>query len=153
MSRIFYFGLINMKITEIRLATRLKPLSRPLFICKVAAGFPSPAEDYIDKRLDLNNYLIKHAAATFFLRVSGDSMIGAGIFSNDILIVDRSITAKSGKIVIAIVNGEMTVKRIIFNSKQTTLYSENDEYPNINITDDTDFEIWGVVTYVIHKAE
>lgn len=86
----------------------------PLFMSSVEAGFPSPAEDYIEGRLDLNKHLIKHPAATFFVRVSGNSMINAGIYPGDILIVDRSLEAADKKIVIAVVDGELTVKRLIF---------------------------------------
>ena len=122
----------------------------PLFISKVRAGFPSPADDYLDKRLDLNEYLIKHPAATFFVRVKGESMIKAGIHSGDILIVDRSIDPKDKKIVVAVVNGEFTVKRVCKRQDKLYLCSENDDYEPIEINEDMDFEIWGVVLHVIH---
>jgi DNA polymerase V len=122
----------------------------PLFACPVSAGFPSPAEDYLEGQLDLNQHLVKHPAATFFVRVSGDSMIGAGIHSRDILIVDRSLEATNNKVVIAIVNGELAVKRLRIENEKIYLVSENDNYPLLLITEAMDFEIWGVVTNVIH---
>lgn len=125
----------------------------PLFASKVAAGFASPADDYIETSLDLNQYLIKHPAATFFLRVEGNSMLGAGIHDGDTLVVDRSLEACSGKVVIAAVNGELTVKRLHIGQQQrVTLLAENPDYPNIPIRDGMDFVIWGVVTNVIHPV-
>jgi len=123
----------------------------PLFTSGVSAGFPSPAEDHIDQRLDLNNLLIQHPAATFFVRVSGESMKDAGINHGDILVVDRSLEATSGRIVIAIVNGELTVKRFIQDSVSCQLVAANPDYPPVAITDETDFRVWGVVTSVIHQ--
>ncbi len=124
---------------------------RPLFTCGVSAGFPSPAEDHIDRKLDLNELLIPHPTATFFVRVVGDSMTDAGINHGDILVVDRSIEATSGKIIIAIVNGELTVKRLERNHTSCRLVAENSTYPSVEITEDTDFNVWGVVTSVIHQ--
>ena len=123
----------------------------PLFSCGVSAGFPSPADDYIDRRLDLNELLIKHPAATFFVRVAGDSMIGAGINDDDILIVDRSVEPGHGKIVIVAVDGELTVKRLFRDGQVCRLVSENPDYPSLDITDDMSLEVWGVVTSVIHQ--
>lgn len=124
----------------------------PLFQHAVSAGFPSPAEDECQEKLDLNELLIRHPSATFFLRVSGNSMIDAGIHHNDILIVDRSIEPKHGKIVIASLNGELTVKRLIHDGGKVWLYAENREYDPIDITEEIDFRIWGVVTAVIHSV-
>lgn len=124
----------------------------PLFAVPVKAGFPSPADDFIESHLDLNEYLIHHPAATFFVRVDGDSMINAGIHKNDILIVDRALEPANGKIVVAIVNGEFTVKRLVLQSGKTTLKAENPLYPSIQIHPESDFRIWGIVTYVIHKC-
>lgn len=121
----------------------------PFFGHTISAGFPSPAGDEMEA-LDLNDLLIKHPAATFFLRVSGTSMIKVGIHPNDILIVDRSLTASNGKIVIASVDGELTVKRLRSETHRTQLIAENDAYPPIEITGEMDFRIWGVVTNVIH---
>ncbi|MBV9389942.1 MAG: translesion error-prone DNA polymerase V autoproteolytic subunit [Chroococcidiopsidaceae cyanobacterium CP_BM_ER_R8_30] len=122
-----------------------------LYMTPVAAGFPSPAEDYIEGQLDLNQYLIKHPAATFFVRVAGDSMVGAGIHSSDILIVDRVLEPKHGSIVIAVINGELTVKRLHLKDERILLLAENDDYHPLEINEYTDFEIWGVVTNVIHS--
>ena len=124
----------------------------PLFDTTIAAGFPSPAEDSIDKKLDLNEFLIKHPAATFFVKVEGESMIDAGIHSGDILIVDRAIEARNNKIVIAVLNGELTVKRIRKRKDSLFLIAENPEFPPIEITPEMNFEVWGVVTNVIHPV-
>ena len=122
----------------------------PLFESRVPAGFPSPAADYEEDRLDLNRYLIKHPAATFFVRAVGDSMIGAGIHCGDLLIVDRSLEPKDKSVVIAVIDGELTVKRIRIEKKKITLEPENKSYSIRRITEDTDFQVWGVVTNVIH---
>jgi DNA polymerase V len=122
----------------------------PLFTGKVAAGFPSPADDYIEKTLDLNELLIKKPAATFFARAQGESMLGAGIHPNDILVVDRSIDPVSGHIVICALNGELTVKRLAKDDERWQLKAENPAYPDIVIHDDLELVIWGVVTNVIH---
>jgi DNA polymerase V len=124
----------------------------PLFATKVAAGFPSPADDHIEASLDLNQHLVKHPAATFFVRVEGESMLGAGIYPNDILVVDRSLKPANGKVVIAVVNGELTVKRLKVGKGTLTLLAENIQYPSIEITEDMNFSIWGVVTNVIHAV-
>ncbi len=124
---------------------------RPLFLSNVSAGFPSPADDYIDRQLDLNEYLIANPAATFFVRVAGDSMIDAGINNNDILIVDRSVEPISGKIVIAVINGELTVKRLFKSAAACFLIAENSNYPDIEIDKNMDLEIWGVATCAIHS--
>ena len=116
----------------------------------VSAGFPSPADSYIEGKLDLNELLIKKPAATFFVRVSGDSMVGAGIFSDDLLIVDRSIDPIDKKVVIAVVDGEMTVKRIRIRGDKISLTPENDNYSPIELEEASEVEIWGVVTHVIH---
>lgn len=122
----------------------------PLFLNTVKAGFPSPADDYIESKIDFNDYLIKHPAATFCVRVSGDSMINASINNGDILIVDRSITPSSNKIIVAIVNGEFTIKRFVKLYGRLFLLPDNPAYKPIEILPEIDFEIWGVVTHVIH---
>jgi len=122
----------------------------PLYSSKVSAGFPSPADDNLEKTLDLNSYLIKRPAATFFVRVNGDSMINAGINDNDILVVDRSIKPSHGKIIIAVLDGQMTVKRLYKSSGKIMLMPENDLYKPIEIQDRMNMEIWGVVTSSVH---
>ena len=138
-------------IKEIFPAASGPPLPRPLFLSGVSAGFPSPADDYLDRKLDLNEHLVKNPAATFFVRVAGDSMLGAGINDNDILVVDRSLEPCSGSIVIAVVNGELTVKRLIRNKTSCRLAAENTAYPDLDIDEETPLEIWGVATYAIHS--
>ena len=133
-------------ITDNELTTK----TTPMFTEQVAAGFPSPADDYLEGNLDLNKYLIQHPIATYFVRVTGDSMIGAGIHSGDILIVDRSLEPVNRRVVIAIVDGELTVKRLIRKNGTVMLMPENDAYKPIVIKDETDLEVWGVVTSVIH---
>lgn len=122
----------------------------PIFLCPVAAGWPSPAEDYIEDTLDLHKYVVRNEPATFFLHASGDSMIGAGIHDGDILVVDRSITAVPGKVVIAAVDGELTVKRLVKKRNRLLLMPENPNYTPIDITRHEDTCIWGVVTHVLH---
>jgi len=123
---------------------------QPIFIATVPAGFPSPAADYEEGKLDLNRHLIRNPAATFFVRVTGDSMLKAGIHSGDLLVVDRSIEPRDKSVVIAIVNGELTVKRIRIRRNKVTLVAENDAYRSQEIDDKMEFEVWGVVTNVIH---
>ncbi len=122
-----------------------------LFMSSVSAGFPSPADDYIDQQLDLHRYLVNNAAATFFLRAQGESMLGAGIHDGDLLIVDRSLEAAHNRIVIAAVDGELTVKRLVRRQGQVLLMPENADYKEIDITEREHVHIWGVVSYVIHK--
>lgn len=123
----------------------------PFYTHAISAGFPSPADDDMGETLDLNELLIKHPSATFFLKVSGTSMINAGIHDGDILIVDRSIEPSDGKIVIASVNGELTVKRLSAKGKKFKLVAENEMYAPIDITEDMELRFWGVVTNVIHS--
>jgi len=123
---------------------------QPIFIATVPAGFPSPAADYEEGKLDLNRHLIRNPAATFFVRVTGDSMLKAGIHSGDLLVVDRSIEPRDKSVVIAAVNGELTVKRIRMRRNKVTLVAENDAYRSQEIDEKMEFEVWGVVTNVIH---
>lgn len=118
----------------------------------VSAGFPSVVYDEGDEALDLNKLLIKQPAATFFVRVAGDSMTGAGIHSGDLLVVDRSISPEDGKIVIAVVNGEFTVKRLKISSGKVFLIAENKAYKPLAIGSQEEFQVWGTVTYVIRKV-
>ncbi len=140
------------KVIEIFKADTALQRQLPLYLSRIKAGFPSPAEDYLDKKLDLNEHLIKHPASTFFVKVKGDSMTGAGITSGDILIVDRSLEPKDKSIVVAVVNGDFTVKRICKDSQRLFLVAENPKYPLIEIKDGMDFEVWGVVVHVIHSV-
>lgn len=124
----------------------------PMFTEAVAAGFPSPATDYCESRLDLNELCVKHPAATYFVRAQGDSMIEAGIFPGDVLVVDRSLIAKHGDIVIAALNGELTVKKL--EAKPTLrLVSMNSNYSAVEIPEETDIEIFGVATTVVHSLK
>ena len=129
---------------------QLSKASSPLYLSKVAAGFPSPADNYVERRLDLNEHLIKHKEATFFVRVNGDSMTGAGIFDNDLLVVDRAINPEVGRIVVASINGELTVKRLMRNEGKMWLVAENSAYAPIEMKEGMEFVIWGVVTSAVH---
>ena len=124
----------------------------PVFLDKVSAGFPSPATDYMENKLDLNEYLIKHPAATFIVRTSGSSMTSASICSGDLLIVDRSIVPKNNNIVIASIFGDLTVKKLKKKEKSLFLVSSNDDYPSIEVKEEMECFIWGVVTYIIHET-
>lgn len=121
----------------------------PLYLSPVRAGFPSPADDYIEKKLDLNEYLIKHPAASFYCRVSGSSMEGVGIFDGDLLIVDRAVEPRHGSIVIAVVDGELTCK--ILDSRNRRLLSSNDSFKPIELKDESSIEIEGVVIHSIRS--
>lgn len=120
-------------------------VSLPLYASRPAAGFPAPGDDMVEKALDLNDLLITHPAATFFVRAEGDSMEGAGIFSGDILVVDKAVTAQSGSIVVAAVYGELVVKRYMVKSGNDLLVSENAAYAPIAVADAEDVFVWGVV--------
>nr|CRH05604.1 putative LexA repressor [Candidatus Magnetococcus massalia] len=126
------------------------PYPIPMAGSQVAAGFPSPADDFVEGQLDLNQFLVKHPAATFFVRVSGDSMRDAGIHPGDILVVDRALEAEDGRIVIAVLNGELTVKRLKKRDGQVYLMPENPHYPPIEISEEAEMVIWGIVTSVVH---
>ncbi|HOA28849.1 MAG: translesion error-prone DNA polymerase V autoproteolytic subunit [Candidatus Cloacimonetes bacterium] len=128
----------------------VQKLKRPLLGTNVPAGFPSPAQDYIEGLLDLNEHLIRHPSATFFMRADGYSMKNAGIIPGDLLIVDRALEATSNNIIVAIVDGEFTLKRLKIEQGNYFLIPENEEFDPIPIDEDVDFVIWGVVTYVIH---
>tara|TARA_B100002051_G_scaffold118929_1_gene113324 strand:+ start:845 stop:1273 length:429 start_codon:yes stop_codon:yes gene_type:complete len=117
----------------------------------IPAGFPSPAEDHIDIPLDLNEHLIRHPAATFYVYAKGNSMQNSGIYDGDLLIVDRAVEPKLKNIVIAVIDGEFTVKRISKIKNKIYLLPDNKEYQPIEIKDSSNFQIWGVVIYTIHK--
>lgn len=124
----------------------------PLFGTAVRAGLPTFADDHVEARLDLHTHLVPHPQTTFFVRVQGDSMINAGIHEGDLLVVDRSMPAKENTIIIAALDGELTVKRLRYHNGQPHLIPENDRYGVIAVTSENDFHIWGVVTSVIHKV-
>ena len=125
--------------------------ARPLFMTSVSAGFPSPAESYIEGHLDLNRYLIKHPVATFYVKVSGDSMAGAGIEPGSILVVDRAVEADDGDIVIARIGDELCVKRLRVRGGRIWLMPENEKYQPIEVIESMDFEVWGRVMHAIRS--
>lgn len=126
-------------------------LSRPIYAARVSAGFPSPADDYLEGRLDLNRHLIRHPIATYYVRVVGDSMIGESIYDGDLLVVDRAEEAGDGDIVVARIEGEFCVKRLHLNGRGVRLCSANPKFPDIEITAETDWEVWGRVIYSIRR--
>lgn len=123
----------------------------PLYGHKVEAGFPSPADDYIEGRLSLDEHLIQHRDATFFVRAKGNSMVGAGIYDGDLLVVDRSLTPSSGDIVIAVLDAELTVKRLIKRDGMVILKPENPEFKEIVLKDGQELQVWGIVTSTTKK--
>lgn len=136
-------------IGQIRKPCTESPIRLPLFSSRVSAGFPSPADDLLESHLDLNRYLISQPAATFFMRFEGEAMLESGLQQGDLLIVDRSIEVTEQKIVVASVNGDLVIRRVSRNRRRLQLLSENPNCQLISITEDTEFQIWGVVTYVI----
>lgn len=118
----------------------------------IHAGFPSPATDYMTQAIDLNKELVKHPAATFYGRVVGDSMIDAGVDEGDILVIDRSLTAKDGDMAVCFVDGEFTLKYLRMKDNELTLVPANPNYPQIHISEGVEFRMWGVVTYIIKKV-
>ena len=123
----------------------------PLLNDSVSAGFPSPADDYTEENIDLNEHLISNPFSTFFLRVKGESMINAGIKDKDLIIVDKSLIAKPGDIVIAMIDGEFTIKRLSIKNDELYLKAENNNYPDFRFKNHIDVQIWGVVIYSIHS--
>ena len=123
----------------------------PLLNDSVSAGFPSPADDYTEENIDLNEHLISNPFSTFFLKVKGDSMINAGIKDKDLIIVDKSLIAKPGNIVIAMIDGEFTIKRLSIKNDELYLKAENHNYPDFSFKNHIDVQIWGVVIYSIHS--
>jgi len=132
-------------------ADLVKDRSGQPLLTSIPAGWPSPAENYVEDSLDLHRMVVRNPAATFFLRVMGDSMVGAGIHNNDLLVVDRSLTHTAGKVVVAIVNGELTVKRLVKRKGKMLLCPENPDYSEIDLASQEEASIWGVVTYVLHQ--
>ena len=126
-------------------------LELPLAGTAIAAGFPSPAEEYVEIALDLNKELIKHPASTFYARVKGDSMVDAGIQDGDLLVIDKALEPKEGSIAVCYLDGEFTVKRLAVREECVYLMPANAEFKPIKITEENDFLVWGLVAYVIHK--
>ncbi|QPN59233.1 translesion error-prone DNA polymerase V autoproteolytic subunit [Synechococcus sp. CBW1002] len=133
-----------------RLEPQRPPLALPLAAEAVAAGFPSPADDYMEAAIDLNEVLIRHPSSTFFLRVSGDSMIGAGIHHGDLLIVDRSLEPRPGRIVVAVLEGAFTLKRLVRQQGRWLLEAAHPAYPLLELGAADDDRLWGVAIHVIH---
>ena len=131
----------QMKLDEIKLAEPMVP-----------AGFPSPADDFVEMELNIHDYIVKNKDATFCVRVEGTSMKKADIYSGDILIVDRSLQPEHNNIVLAVIDGEFTVKRLAVNNDSLYLSPENDNFNPIKITEEMNFLVWGVITHIIHKA-
>lgn len=118
----------------------------------ISAGFPSPADDFTEQRLSLDDELVKNKEATFYAKVSGQSMIGAGLDDNDLLVIDRSLEPENNRIAVCFLDGEFTVKRLRVSGDEVWLQPENPNYPIIKITEDNNFVIWGIVTNVIKKV-
>lgn len=129
------------------------PLNLLLFAGSVPAGFPSPAEDYVEGQLDLNDYLVEHEAATFYVRVKGESMMGAGILNGDILAVDRALDAHHGDIVLAVIDGELTVKELHRQNGVIQLLPHNPAFDPIELKEGQELQIWGVVKGVVRKLK
>jgi len=127
-------------------------LELPMASSGISAGFPSPAEDHLELKLDLNRALIRHPNATFYGRVKGSSMIDAGMEDGDILVIDKSLEPKDGDIAVCFLDGEFTVKRISKADDGLYLVPANKEFKPIRISEESEFLVWGIVTYVIHKA-
>ena len=123
----------------------------PLLNDSVSAGFPSPADDYTEENIDLNEHLISNPFSTFFLRVKGDSMINAGIKDKDLIIVDKGLIARPGNIIIAMIDGEFTIKRLSIKNDELYLKAENNNYPDFRFKNHIEVQIWGVVIYSIHS--
>lgn len=141
-----------LKILAMKVIDLLLPQERTFitfFDASVQAGFPSPATDYIEERIDLNQLLIKSPSATFFIKVEGESMVGAFIPPKALLVVDRSVRASNGDIIVAVVNGEFTVKRLVKTQAGLFLTPENNKYKPLKVEEDCDFQVWGVVRKII----
>jgi DNA polymerase V len=137
-------------VAGIYLPDRKTRWSRPLIMCRVSAGFPSPAEDYVEGRIDLNRDLIKHPLSTFYIRVAGDSMMPL-IHPGALLLVDRMVETKDDDVVIARINDDLCVKKLRIEDGVIWLLAENEAYPPIRITEEMDFEVWGRVMYTIQQ--
>ena len=140
-NKLSFHSFKQLNLDEIKLAEPLVP-----------AGFPSPADDFIEMEINLQDYIVKNKEATFCVKVEGTSMTKAGINTGDIMIVDRSLNPKHNDIVLAVIDGEFTVKRLAVNDKSIYLMPENDSFSPIQINESMDFQIWGIITHIIHKA-
>jgi len=138
-------------ISEIWFADDSRSIELPYYDTRVQAGFPSPAEDHLEQRLDLNTLVIENPSATFFVRVAGESMKDIGITDGDILVVDRSIENWENRIVVAVIDSEFTIKRFTSQNETVILEAENPDYPVIEITPEMDFSVWGVVRWTLKK--
>lgn len=125
---------------------------RALLRKAVPAGFPSPADDYVERRISLDEHLIEHRESTFFMRVAGHSMRDLGIFDGDLLVVDRSVPAAHGCVVVAVIDGEFTVKQLLYTAQGKVLRAAHPDYPEVVITAEQDFSIWGVVQWNVHRV-
>ncbi|MHB1677157.1 MAG: LexA family protein [Sulfuriferula sp.] len=147
-------GLPGEEAQRIKTPSLIAPVQlASLYGHKVSAGFPSPADDYIEAKLDLNQLLVRNKAATFFLRVKGDSMINAGIHDGDIIVVDRSITPTDRSVVVAVIDSELTVKRLVINHGIAELHAENPRYAPLRFKKGQELTIWGVVTSAVHTVK
>jgi DNA polymerase V len=140
-------GLLSLTHPNKELFSRQRALLRSA----VPAGFPSPADDYVEQRLSLDEHLIQHRESTFFMRVSGNSMRGLGIFDSDLLVVDRALPVTHGCVVIAVLDGEFTVKQLLHTPDGQVLRAAHPDYPDLRIKPEQDFSIWGVVRWNVHK--
>jgi DNA polymerase V len=138
-----------MNLPILPISQALTKASVPLASCSVAAGFPSPADDYLERPLDFNELLIQNPAATFAVRIAGESMTGAGLFPGDIAVVNRALTPVNGSIVMALLDGEFTIKRYRITKNQIWLQAENRNFADILIPEGASFEIWGVISHSI----
>jgi len=143
-----------MRVTVLGPASELlAPTHLPFFKGGVRAGFPSPADDYLESNIRLQDLLVEHPAATFLVRIEGDSMKGAGIHDGDIAVVDRALSPAHGKIVVAVVDGDFAVKRLIYRNGSCFLESANPAFPDIEVSESSDNAVWGVVAHVIHRLK
>ncbi len=142
---------MTLKPDRVARLVRRTRLETPLLLCRMPAGFPSPAEDFLEKGLDLNEYLVRNPPATFLVRVCGQSMKDAGIFDGDMLVVDKSLEPISGSVVVAVIHGEFTVKTLKLHSGKAYLVPANSAFKDIEITPEMECEVWGVVNSVIRK--
>jgi DNA polymerase V len=141
-----------MKEIEIYQVDHTSKISLPMAGESIHAGFPSPAQDYMLDSIDLNKECIRHPATTFYGRVVGDSMEDAGVHEGDILVIDKSLEPSDGKMAVCFIDGEFTLKTIFMKDNAILLVPANPQYPTIRVTEDNDFQIWGIVTYIIKRV-